>query len=158
VGSDQDIVPTLGASVSEKRIVPFYKFNATWVVRRLAVDYYLRVVVPLSFILLVTYFSVFLPHTRFESMVAIKVTALLPAIAPYLALPKVDTEQATLSDKIFMMTYAAVSLMIGLSILKDNLRKTHGALALTVAFLQRVVFPVATVMLIVMLLPSTKGA
>ncbi|NIO39261.1 MAG: amino acid ABC transporter substrate-binding protein, partial [Burkholderiales bacterium] len=68
VGSDQDIIPTIGSTLSERRIVPFYKFNATWVVERIAVDYYLRVVVPLAFILLVTYFSVYLPHERFESI------------------------------------------------------------------------------------------
>ena len=40
--------------------------------------------------------------------------ALLSGIALYLALPKVETDQATLSDTISMVTYAAVSLMIGL--------------------------------------------
>jgi hypothetical protein len=156
VGSDQDIVPTLGASLSERRIVPFYKFNATWIVKRLAVDYYLRVVVPLSFILLITYFSVFLPHSRFESIMAIQVTALLSSIALYLALPKVDSDQATFSDKIFMMTYAAVSLMIGLAIVKDNLRKVK-PFVWSVSVLQWIVFPVATVAFIMYLLPSTKG-
>ena len=156
VGSDQDIIPTLGASLSEKRIVPFYKFNATWVVKRLAVDYYLRVVVPLAFILLITYFSVFLPHSRFELIMAIQVTALLSSIALYLALPKVDSDQATFSDKIFMMTYAAVSLMIGLAILKDNLRKSK-SVVWGVSMLQWIVFPVATVAFVMLLLPSTKG-
>ncbi len=158
VGSDQDIIPTIGASLSKRRIVPFYKFNATWVVKRIAVDYYLRVVVPLAFILLVTYFSVYLPHERFDSIMAIQVTALLSSIALYLALPKVDSDQATLSDKIFMMTYAAVSLMIGLSILKDNLwqrkRKVFGWF---VSLLQRIVFPIATVAVITFLLTNTNG-
>lgn len=157
VGSDQDIVPTLGKG-SERRVVPFYKFNDTWIVSRLAVDYYLRVVIPLAFILLVTYFSVFLPHARFESVMGIQVTALLSSIALYLALPKVDTDQATLSDKIFMMTYAAVSLMIGLSILKDNLYGTRlQNLNWLVAVIQRVVFPVATIGAVLYLLPSTQG-
>ena len=157
VGSDQDIVPTLGKE-SERRVVPFYKFNDTWIVSRLAVDYYLRVVIPLAFILLVTYFSVFLPHARFESVMGIQVTALLSSIALYLALPKVDTDQATLSDKIFMMTYAAVSLMIGLSILKDNLYGTRlHRLNWVVAFIQRIVFPAATIGAVLYLLPSTQG-
>lgn len=143
VGADQDIIPTIGSSLSERRIVPFYKFNATWVAERISIDYYTRVVIPLGFILLVTYFSVYLPHSRFESLMGIQVTALLSSIALYLALPKIDTDQATLSDKIFMITYAAVSMMIGLSILKDNLRDT-GARALRggVTIVQRVVFPV----------------
>jgi len=158
VGSDQDIIPTIGSTLSERRIVPFYKFNATWVVKRIAVDYYLRVVVPLAFILLVTYFSVYLPHERFDSIMAIQVTALLSSIALYLALPKVDSDQATLSDKIFMMTYAAVSLMIGLSILKDNLwQRKRRVLGWLVALLQRIVFPIATVSVITFLLTNTNS-
>ena len=150
VGADQDIIPTIGSSLSERRIVPFYKFNATWVVERVAVDYYLRVVVPLCFILLGTYFSVFLAQSRFESIMGIQVTALLSSIALYLALPKVDTDQATLSDKIFMMTYAAVSLMIGLSVLKDNIyRKDGGGFAWVVTGLQRIVFPVVVSVLLI---------
>lgn len=144
VGADQDIIPTIGRSLSERRIVPFYKFNATWIAERISIDYYTRVVIPLGFILLVTYFSVFLPHARFESLMGIQVTALLSSIALYLALPKVDTDQATLSDKIFMITYAAVSMMIGLSILKDNLIAAESsALRTTVTFIQRVIFPIA---------------
>ncbi len=143
VGSDQDIIPTIDKHVSEKRIVPFYKFNYSWVVRRIAVDYFQRVVVPLGFILLVTYFSIFLTHNRFESIMGIQVTALLSAIALYLALPKIDSDQATLSDKIFMITYAGVSFMIGLSILKDSrlvarLRSVRAG----VSFVQIVVFPI----------------
>ncbi|MEO0672867.1 MAG: ABC transporter substrate-binding protein [Pseudomonadota bacterium] len=144
VGSDQDIIPTIGTSLSEQRIVPFYRFNVTWVASRIAVDYYTRVIIPLGFILLITYFSVFLPHTRFESAMGIQVTALLSAIALYLALPKIDTDQATLSDRIFTMTYAAVAAMIGLSILKDNMRAEGGsALRTAVIGVQRVVFPIA---------------
>jgi hypothetical protein len=143
VGADQDIIPTIGSSLSERRIVPFYKFNATWIAERISIDYYTRVVIPLGFILLVTYFSVYLPHSRFESLMGIQVTALLSSIALYLALPKIDTDQATLSDKIFMITYAAVSMMIGLSILKDNLKDTpSNGWRRTVTFVQRVVFPV----------------
>ena len=147
VGADQDIIPTIGSSLSERRIVPFYKFNATWVAQRISIDYYTRVVIPLGFILLVTYFSVYLPRARFDSAMGVQVTALLSSIALYLALPKVDTDQATLSDKIFMITYAAVSMMIGLSILKDNIKDSPRAgLRMAVSLLQRVVFPLAVVL------------
>lgn len=150
VGADQDIIPTIGSSLSERRIVPFYKFNATWVAERISIDYYTRVVIPLGFILLVTYFSVYLPHSRFDSSMGVQVTALLSSIALYLALPKVDTDQATLSDKIFMITYAAVSMMIGLSILKDNLKGTGRTFLLpAVTIFQRVVFPMAVVIAMV---------
>jgi len=146
VGADQDIIPTIGQSLSERRVVPFYKFNATWVAERLAFDYYTRVIIPLGFILLVTYFSVFLPHARFDSTMGIQVTALLSSIALYLALPKVETDQATLSDTVFMITYAAVSSMIGLSILKDNLatRAAGGSIGF-VSALQRVLFPIMVI-------------
>ncbi len=157
-GSDQDIIPTIDRSLSEQRIVPFYKFNATWVVQRLAVDYYLRVVIPLGFILLVTYFSVFLQHNRFESIMAIQVTALLSAIALYLALPKVDSDQATLSDQIFILTYAAVSLMIGLSILRENFwpQKIKG-FGWIVASIQWFVFPAATLFAASYLIAAASG-
>ena len=146
VGSDQDIIPTIDRHLGEKRLVPFYKFNYTWVVSRNATDYYLRVIVPLGFILLVTYFSIFLGHARFDSTVAIQVTALLSAIALYLALPKVDSDQATLSDKVFMITYAMVSLMIGLSVLKDwgDVGK-HTFVRVTVSFIQTVVYPLIAI-------------
>ncbi|MEO0730009.1 MAG: ABC transporter substrate-binding protein, partial [Pseudomonadota bacterium] len=66
VGADQDIIPTLGETLSERRIVSFYKFNATWIAERIAIDYYTRVIIPLGFILMVTYFSAFLPQRRFD--------------------------------------------------------------------------------------------
>ncbi|MGH1417526.1 MAG: ABC transporter substrate-binding protein [Hyphomicrobiaceae bacterium] len=158
VGSDQDIIPTIDRSLSERRIVPFYKFNATWVVQRVAVDYYLRVVIPLGFILLVTYFSVFLRHNRFESIMAIQVTALLSSIALYLALPKVDSDQATLSDQIFILTYAAVSIMIGLSILRENYwpKKITG-FGRFVLFVQWIVFPITTLVVAGYLITSATG-
>lgn len=149
VGSDQDIIPTIDTAAGDRRIVTFYKFNYTWAVKRLAVDFYLRVVVPLAFILLVTYFSVFLHEQRFDSIMAIQVTALLSAIALYLALPKIDSDQTTLSDKVFMMTYAAVSLMIGLSVIKDSrLVKRNKLLHWGVIGLQTIAFPIATTLMI----------
>ncbi|MEO0728758.1 MAG: hypothetical protein AAFY64_00065, partial [Pseudomonadota bacterium] len=96
---------------------------------------------------------------RFDSSMGIQVTALLSAIALYLALPKVDTEQATLSDKIFMLTYAAVSIMIGLSIVKDNLasRDDTSILAMSVTGLQRVIFPLAVPLVIGWLLMQREA-
>ena len=111
-------------------------------------------IIPLGFILLVTYFSVYLPHARFDSTMGIQVTALLSAIALYLALPKVETDQATLSDTIFMVTYAAVSLMIGLSILKDNLTtRSAKASAWVISSLQKVWFPIVVVAALALTIP-----
>ncbi|MGI9424659.1 MAG: hypothetical protein ACR2PA_15800, partial [Hyphomicrobiaceae bacterium] len=86
---------------------------------------------------------------RFDSTVAIQVTALLSSIALYLALPKVESDQATLSDKMFIMTYAAVALMIGLTILKDSKwLKAVPPIRVLVSTIQRVAFPVATVLIV----------
>ena len=107
------------------------------------------------FILLVTYFSVYLPQTRFGSTVAIQVTALLSSIALYLALPKVDSDQATLSDKMFIMTYAAVAMMIGLTVLKDSAWfKSAPVVRFLLATFQRVAFPAATVIIVAYLISS----
>ena len=85
---------------------------------------------------------------------------MLSAIALYLALPKVDSDQATLSDKVFMITYALVSLMIGLSVLKDwrwigRRPAVHGL----VAFAQGVVYPLVAVGMMTYLVagPQTVG-
>ena len=56
--------------------------------KRQTTDYFLRVVVPLGFILIVAYLSIFIPRAHFEAIVTIQVTALLSAVALYLALPK----------------------------------------------------------------------
>ncbi len=146
VGSQQDFISTIAANGTARHLVPIHKFNQTWVAQRISIDYYIRVVVPLGFILLVTYFSVYLPPARFDSTVAIQVTALLSSIALYLALPKVDSDQATLSDRMFIMTYAAVALMIGLTILKDSaLLRAINPLRYFVIGAQRIAFPIATV-------------
>ena len=155
VGSEQDIISTISADGVGRHVVPIYKFNQTWVAQRISIDYYIRVVVPLVFILLVTYFSVYLPQTRFDSTVAIQVTALLSSIALYLALPKVDSDQATLSDKMFIMTYAAVAMMIGLTVLKDSAWfKSAPVVRFLLATFQRVAFPAATVIIVAYLISS----
>jgi Periplasmic binding protein len=119
VGYDEDFVPTIDAWTFRQNIVPFYKASFVWLMQRQTTDYYLRVVVPLAFILAVAYMSIFIPLSHFEAIVTIQVTALLSAVALYLALPKVDAgDGTTLSDRVFLFVYTAVSLMIVLSILR----------------------------------------
>jgi hypothetical protein len=118
VGYDADFVPTIDAWTLRQSIVPFYKASFVWLMRREATDYYLRVVVPLAFILVVAYLSIFIPKSHFEAIATIQVTALLSAVALYLALPKLDADSTTISDKIFLFMYLSVSLMIGLSIFR----------------------------------------
>lgn len=120
VGYDEDFVLTTDAMSHEKSIVPFYKASFVWLMERQTTDYYLRVVIPLAFILLVAYLSIFIPRAHFEAIVTIQITALLSAVALYLALPQVDADTATLSDRIFLFIYMAVSIMIGISILRVN--------------------------------------
>ncbi len=87
---------------------------------RQTTDYFLRVIVPLGFILIVAYLSIFIPLSNFEAIVTIQVTALLSAVALYLSLPKLDADTATVSDKLFVFNYMMVSLMIIVSILMVN--------------------------------------
>ena len=120
VGYDEDFVPTVDAWTHRQSIVPFYKASFVWLMQRQTTDYFLRVVVPLAFILVVAYMSIFIPQTHFEAIVTIQVTALLSSVALYLALPKIDADSTTLSDRIFLFCYMAVSLMIVISILRVN--------------------------------------
>jgi hypothetical protein len=90
--------------------------------KRQTTDYYLRVVVPLAFILIVAYLSIFIPLSHFEAIVTIQVTALLSAVALYLSLPKLDSDTATLSDRLFVFDYMMVSVMIAISIVLVNRR------------------------------------
>jgi hypothetical protein len=83
-------------------------------------DYFLRVVVPLLFIMAVAYVSIFIPLSHFEAIVTIQVTALLSAVALYLSLPAIDSDATTLSDRIFLFAYLSVTVMIVISVLRMN--------------------------------------
>lgn len=120
VGYDEDYVATLDSRTLERSVVPFYKASFIWQMSRQTTDYYLRVVVPLAFILAVAYLSIFIPLSHFEAIVTIQVTALLSAVALYLSLPNLEADTTTLSDRIFLFNYMAVSLMIVISILRMN--------------------------------------
>lgn len=120
VGISEDFVPMVDAYRLEPSVVPFYRASFVWVMKREVTDYFLRVVVPLAFILIVAYVSIFIPQANFEAIVTIQVTALLSAVALYLSLPQLDSDTATLSDRIFLFDYMMVSLMIILSILRIN--------------------------------------
>ncbi len=123
VGTEEDIISTFQDYGSGRSILAFHKFNFTWTAERYVLDYYLRVVIPLALIMVVAYFSVFIPNSKFDSVIAIQVTALLSTIALYLAIPKMDSETATMSDQIFLFTEAVIGLMIAFSILRVNVPK-----------------------------------
>jgi Periplasmic binding protein len=144
VGYDEDFVPTIDAWTFRQSIVPFYKASFVWLMQRQTTDYYLRVVVPLAFILAVAYMSIFIPMSHFEAIVTIQVTALLSAVALYLALPKVDAgEGTTMSDRIFLFIYTAVSVMIVFSILRSSRPVTRSPwISKTLGLMHIVLIPV----------------
>jgi len=120
VGYQEEFVPVVDSFTHQAGIAPFYSSSFVWQMRRETTDYFLRVVVPLAFILAVAYLAIFIPMSRFDSIVAIQVTALLSAVALYISLPKIDSDDATLSDRIFLFDYLMVSLMIAITILRIN--------------------------------------
>jgi ABC-type branched-subunit amino acid transport system substrate-binding protein len=120
VGYDEDFLPVIDAKSRERSIVPFYKGSFVWVMKREATDYFLTVVIPLAFIMIIAYLAIFIPGSHFEAIVTIQVTALLSAVALYLSIPKIGSDEATISDKMFLFDYLLISLMIGISILRIN--------------------------------------
>ena len=122
VGYSEEFVPVVDAYTHAPSVVPFYQTRFTWLMQREATDYFLRVAVPLAFILFVAYLSIFIPRNHFEAIVTIQVTALLSSVALYLSLPKIDSGAATLSDSAFVFAYLVLSIMIGISILRINPR------------------------------------
>lgn len=120
VGYDEDFLPVIDAMSHDRSVVPFYKGSFVWIMQREATDYFLRVVIPLIFIMGIAYLAIFIPNSHFEAIVTIQVTALLSAVALYLTIPKVAADVATVSDRIFLFDYMIVSLMIVISILRVN--------------------------------------
>jgi len=117
-----DLVPVVDAFTHQPSIVPFYQSRFVWQMKRETTDYYIRVLVPLMFILIVAYLSIFIPQSNIEAIITLQVTALLAAVALYLSLPQVDSDTATVSDRIFVLDYMMASLMIFISIMRMNVR------------------------------------
>jgi len=120
VGLGEDFIPIVDAYTHAPSVVPFYKAQYVWLMQREVNDYVLRVIAPLLFILIVAYVSIFIPHPHFEAIVTIQVTALLSAVALYLSLPQLDSDTATLSDRLFLFYYLMVSVMIIITIARIN--------------------------------------
>ena len=120
VGTSDLIVRSIAGPMMDPRAIPYYTFNYTWVMKRHVIDFILRVIVPLSCILITAYLAVFIPRVEFNATVAIQVTALLAAIALYFALNQPQADDATLSDLIFVVSYAIIAVMIALSIFEVN--------------------------------------
>ena len=100
---------------------------------------------PLGFILIIAYLSIFISTHHFEAIVTIQVTALLSAVALYLAMPKLDANAETLSDRIFLFSYLMLSLIIAITIARVNKRvEPIDWLRRALGFLHIVVVPVMT--------------
>ncbi len=120
VGTTDRIITSVRGRGLTEHVIPYYNFNYTWVMQREVIDYLVRVIVPLGFILIVAYLAAYIPRREFGATIAIQVTALLSAIALYFALNQPNSDDVTLSDKVFVSAYAVVSLMIALSIFEIN--------------------------------------
>jgi hypothetical protein len=145
VGYDEDFVRTVDAQTLEPSVVPFYKANFVWLMKRQTTDYFLRVVVPLGFILMIAYLSIFISTHHFEAIVTIQVTALLSAVALYLALPKLDANVETLSDRMFLFSYLMLSIIIAITIARVNKWiEPVGWLRKSLSFVHIVGVPLAT--------------
>ena len=141
VGFDHDIISFVNTFRNTQQTVPFYKFSYTFVLERARIDFLLKVLTPLLVILTITYFSVYIPLHRFETLEAIQVTSLLASIALYFSAYKPEMEYATISDKIFIFTYIMITSLIGTSILQFVKRKKHDTESLVAKVYQQYVFP-----------------
>ena len=83
VGIDADIITSANNYATTKEVIPYYRFNYTWILKRGKVDFLLKVAIPLLILLMVTYGSVFVPIEYFESAITISMTSLLACIALY---------------------------------------------------------------------------
>ncbi len=120
VSYEEAFVPVIDAFSHTPSVVPHYKASYAMVMKRETTDYFLRVVVPLAFILVCAYVSIFIPLSHFEAIVTIQVTALLSAVALYLSIPQLGSDTATLSDRIFVFNYMMTTIMIFISIMMVN--------------------------------------
>ena len=157
VGFDQDIISTLQNQAQDRKILPLNKFNFTWILERQALDYYLRVVIPLCLIMLVAYFSIFIPNARVDTIVGIQVTTLLSVIALYFSIPKLDTDTATLSDEIFVFSEMVIVMLVCMSIMRvHSAVKEAPIFGWVLSLAQLVLFPIMTVLMIRYLSLSSK--
>lgn len=142
VGYDHDIISYVNTFTDQQHTLPYYKFTYTYLLSRARADFFLKVLVPLLVILIVTYFSVYIPMLGFETLEGIQVTALLASIALYFSAYKPEMEYATISDKIFIFTYIMITSLIGTSILQFVKRDKHDLISRIAKVYQHFIFPV----------------
>ncbi|MGZ5303867.1 MAG: ABC transporter substrate-binding protein, partial [Bacteroidia bacterium] len=141
MGYEQDIISSANNFYGKKKHFPYYKFSYVYIMKRTHIDFFLKTLVPLMAMLVITYFSVFIPLHEFKALAAIQVTALLSSIALYFSAYKPETEFATISDEIFIFTYIMITTLIGTSVLLYSLYEKNAKIKPFVRFYQRFVFP-----------------
>lgn len=142
MGYDQDIISSAKSFYGKNKHFPYYKFSYVYIMKRTHIDFFLKTLVPLMAMLVITYFSVYIPLTEFKALAGIQVTALLAAIALYFSAYKPETDFATTSDEIFIFSYIMITTLIGSSILLYALHDKDARIKPFVRFYQRFVFPV----------------
>ncbi len=158
VGYEEDDIIVVRDYGGDQQTMPYYRFNFSWVAKRVTKDYLMRVVVPLVLILMVAYLSVFLPTEKIDSIVAMKVTALLSTVALYFSIPKLETETATLSDQIFVFSELIIVVMVFISIIRVHATARRTPVLSRVLFaLEVIVFPLAAFLMFRYVLAVSTG-
>src|SRR5688572_9408180 len=142
MGYEQDIISSVNNFRGQKKNIPYYKFSYMYVLKRAPVDFFLKTLVPLMAIIIISYFSVYIPPREFEALAGIQVTGLLSSIALYFSTYKPEMQYATISDKIFIFTYVMITALLGTSILLYVLHHKNTAITRMMRLFQRYVFPV----------------
>ncbi|MGZ5244979.1 MAG: ABC transporter substrate-binding protein, partial [Bacteroidia bacterium] len=72
VGYAQDIIRSDQHFSSLQKNIPYYKFSFVYELKRARIDFTLKTLVPLLAILVISYFSVYIPHREFEALAGIQ--------------------------------------------------------------------------------------
>jgi hypothetical protein len=142
MGYDQDIITSRKNFYGLRKNIFYYKFSFVYIMKRAQIDFFLKTLVPLLSILIITYFSVYIPHREFEALAGIQVTGLLSSIALYFSTYKPEMQYATNSDKIFIFTYIMITTLIGTSILLYVMHHKNNTLTRLMNIYQQYLFPV----------------
>jgi hypothetical protein len=151
VGYTHDLINTNDDFYSIQRNIPYYKFSFVYELSRARIDFTLKTLIPLLAILVITYFSVYIPHKEFEALAGIQVTGLLAAIALYFSTYKPELQNATISDSIFIFTYVMITSLIGTSVMLYLRYHDRNIFTWLAKIYQRVLFPVIVLVFVLFL-------
>lgn len=121
VGFDQDVVTHVDDYATAKKVEPIYKFNFTWELKRDGVEFYTKILVPITVILITAFLTSFMRFKSYDAIATVQVTCLLAAIALYFAVEKPNVEYATITDLIFISVYTSISFVMLMSIVAFRL-------------------------------------